>query len=95
MNPQFPQILYPLQKCNEYGIAPYIIPSFFSTTNNTSMLWLLTGMLTRIEELWNLISKVKFYQSKWHGWILTFISNKCFTHIRAQAKKVIHFECVT
>ena len=31
MNPQYPQILYPLQKFNGYGLIPYLIPIFSST----------------------------------------------------------------
>ena len=84
MNPQCPQILYLLQKRNKYGIAPHIMLSFFSTPDNISMLCLFSGMITKIVELWTLVSDVTLYQSKWQGWILTFISIKCFTHIWSQ-----------
>ena len=87
MNPQYPRILYPLQKFNEYGSLPYLIPIFSSTRYNTSMIWMLCAILTRVEEIWKLVTNVKLFQSKWHGWILTYVAKKFFTHLKYRAKK--------
>ena len=77
MKPQFPKFLYPIQKCDEYGAFPTIIT--FPPNNNkfTDMLWVLTGILSCVEEVWVHVAKVKMRQSYWHGWLLTFITNKC------------------
>ena len=48
IKPAFPIYLYPLQKCNIYGYKPYTIPLYQSngpTGKDTSILWLMTGML--------------------------------------------------
>ena len=50
MTPQYPLILYPLQKYNDHGVIPYIIPLFLSFNENIFMLWMLCGMLTQIEK---------------------------------------------
>ena len=92
MTPQYPAILYPLQKYDDHGAIPYMIPLFSSSNKNTFMLWMLCGMLTRIEEIWKLTSNTKLYQSKWHGWVLTYLSSKCFTHINTQVKKRNRFQ---
>ena len=59
MTPQYPLILYPLQKYNDHGVIPYIIPLFLSFNENIFMLWMLCGMLTQIEKKYG-----KWYQTK-------------------------------
>ena len=83
MTPCFPANLYPVQSCNQYGSSPHTLLIFQSKGNssqNTSMLWLLCGILTRIQELWTLVNNIQLYQSQWNGWLLTYISNKMFPH---------------
>ena len=48
IKPSFPSFLYPVQYCNKFGCAPHPIPFYLSTgpnAKNTSMLWLLSGLL--------------------------------------------------
>ena len=89
MKPQFPKFIYPIQKCNDWGTTPPSIPNFYHKEMYTSMLWILTGMLTRVEEMWTYTTKVLLQQSKWHGWILTYIGKKCF-FIITELQKVTH-----
>ena len=89
MNPFFPSFLYPVQTCNEYGSTPHAIPLFQSTGTgavNTSFLWLLCGLLSRVQELWAIVYKIPLYQSKWNGWIQTYLANKMFHHYSQRAK---------
>ena len=61
MKPQFPKFLYPIQKCDGYGAFPTIIP--FSNNNKfTDMLWILTGILSCIEQVGVHVTKVKMRQ---------------------------------
>ena len=64
-----------------------MIPLFSSSNENTFMLWMLCGILTQIDEIWRMISNIKRYQSKWDNWVLTYLSNKYFTHIYIQIKR--------
>ena len=85
MRPVFPSMLYPCQKCDAYGAIPYGIPTYLSTSTNTFMLWALTGLLTRVEEIWKLVSSFELRQSWWHGWMLSYITCKCLTHINIRS----------
>jgi hypothetical protein len=46
MVPIFPKYIYPVQKCDEYGSTPPLIPVLQHVTINTSMLWILIGIIT-------------------------------------------------
>ena len=83
MRPAFPKHLYPLQNCDMYGCIPHTIPMYTSTgqnAKNTSMLWILSGMLIRVQELWQHIYNMSLYQSNWHGWLLTYLAKTTFSH---------------
>ena len=43
--------------------------SFFDNNTFTDMLWVLTGILSRVEEVWVHVTKVQTRQSYWHGWL--------------------------
>ena len=86
MNPYFPKFIFPVQKCDCFGASPPIIPILKHDSLDTSMLWTLIAILTRNEELWDLMTKVRLRQSNWHGWILTYISNECLFHINRRSK---------
>ena len=34
-------------------------------------------MLTRCKELWSLTDACESHEARWHGWMLTHLSNKC------------------
>ena len=93
MTPCFPSNLYPVQSCNQYGSIPHTLLIFQpkgDSSQDTSMLWLLCGLLTRIQELWTLVYNIQLYQSQWHGWLLTYISKKCFLITKRIIQKEIH-----
>ena len=90
IKPAFPKFLYPLQSCQNYGVHPHIIPTFRSVgrdATNTSMLWLLSGLLIRVQEIWELTHNMPLRQSKWNGWILTYLANKTFHHYNARVQR--------
>ena len=89
MTPCFPAYVHPIQTCNEFGSAPHSLPLLMSTgrnASNTSMLWLLCGLLIRIQELWTYAYKMPLFQSKWNGWLLTYLSNKLLHHYSQRSK---------
>ena len=51
------------------------------------MLSLLTGILSRDEEVWVHATKAQMQQSYWDGWLLTFITNKCLPQISTRDSK--------
>ena len=87
MQPQFPSYIYPIQKSHEYGATPILTPTLNHKEKNTSMLWCLVNMLTLIEEIWSIVSKVELRQSYWHGWLLTYITKASLTHHNTRAFK--------
>ena len=90
MTPSFPSTLYPVQNCNEYGCTPYSLISFWDRSRNpknTSMLWLLSGILLRVKEIWYLTYKMPLYQSKWNGWLLTYLTKQVLHHYTTKTKK--------
>ena len=89
IKPQFPFYLYPIQKGNVHGETPILIPLFNDSDKekNTSMLWVLVGILSQVEEIWSLVANIKLRQSNWHGWILTYIAKTCLTHNNSRACK--------
>ena len=44
--PIFPKYIYTVQKCDAYGSTTPLIPVLQHVTINTSMLWILIGILT-------------------------------------------------
>ena len=36
-------------------------------------------MISRVKELWEMTSNIPMFTNKWHGWLLTYISSKCFS----------------
>ena len=91
MKPKFPKFLYPIQKCDGYGEFPTIIPFFPDNNKFTDMLWALTGILGRVEEVWVHVTKVQIRKIYWHGWLLTFITNKCLPQISTRDSKGDYF----
>ena len=49
------------------------------------MLWVLTGILSCVKEVWVHVTKLQMRQSYWHGWLLTFITNKCLPQFSTRA----------
>ena len=90
MVPIFPKYIYLVKKCDAYGSTPPLIPVLHHITINTSMLWILIGILNRVEYIWVAVTNVQLKQSDWHGFILSYISNKCLTHINNYSNKTIH-----
>ena len=59
----FPNILFPIQSCDSYGIMPTIIPLLKNDGVNTFILWTVIVLITRVEDIWEAVTKVRFRQS--------------------------------
>ena len=70
MKPQFPKFLYPIQKCDGYDAFTTIIISPPNNNKLTDMLWVLTGIISRVEEVWVHVTKVQTRQS-FLAWMVT------------------------
>ena len=53
---------------------------------DTRLIFCLSAMLTRVRELWSLTTKVPMRTSKWHGWMLTYLSDKCFSGCKVNVR---------
>lgn len=53
---------------------PYSSPS----ATDSRVMWLLSGMLVCVKELWIITDKCDIYVSKWHGWLMAYLTKKCF-----------------
>ena len=80
-------IITPLQKCDTYGSDFVSIPVLRNATEDTSLLWIIVSLMTRIETIWQMIGKCELRQSKWHGWLLMWVTNKCFPNVSRRSEK--------
>ena len=85
--PVFPRNLFPIQSCDSYGIMPTIISLLKKDGVNTFFSWTVIVFLTRVEDIWEAVTKVRFRKSNWHGWVLTYITKQCFTNLNNRAAK--------
>ena len=46
------------------------------------MAWMISGMITVVKELWYKTDKCEISDSKWHGWLMTFMTNRCFPSMK-------------
>ena len=72
--------------CQHVGYGGYgawfpAIPSFQSDDRDSRILWILSGMIVCVKELWFLTDKVNMHVSKWHGWLLAYLTKVCFPEI--------------
>lgn len=61
-----------------YGSRFPILPMFRSKTTYTRELWTLSGMLVCVKQLCNRTDKCQIVDSRWNGWLLFFLTKKCF-----------------
>ena len=81
--------LYPCQTMSVYGVMFPKLPSFKVSNRNTSTIWAVASLLTRIEILWQLIDGIdKLKSSQWYGWMLVYLMKNCFSNVgdRRQVK---------
>ena len=93
----WPSVIYPLQKNDKFGSPFPEIPTMSSSKYNTSMLWAVTALMSRLQSLWfSIINMEEFYQSEWYGWLLTYVSKKCFMHLSRghETKDPFKYSCI-
>jgi hypothetical protein len=71
----WPSLLFPLQQNYRFGVTFSTIPYIRSNTQDTSFVWILAGLLTRVQKVWSIIYKCEMRQSRWHGWMLAWLSS--------------------
>ena len=70
------------QTMDSYGARFSVIPTFSLLTTETRIIWTLSGMLVCVKELWNRTDNCEIKVSRWHGWLLAYLSKKCFPGVR-------------
>ena len=85
--------IYPCQKMNSHGIMfprvpPLKITGRDASEFNLSVPWILSALLTQIEPLWRIGAEHHDLRtSMWHGWMLRFLTKRCFPGGKNQARK--------
>ena len=71
------------QKIDKGGYGAWFpaVPSYQSNDRDSRVLWLLSGMIVCVKELWCLTDNVNMHVSKWHGWLLAYLTRFCFPEI--------------
>ena len=77
----WPSCIFPCQILNDYGARFPSIPAFNSNVHHTELLWTLSALLTRSETLWQLTVHLELRTSRWHGWLLIYLTKQCFPNI--------------
>ena len=78
----WPTLIFPLQRNDKFGAPFPVIPKLNTSNYNTSFLWVVCALMSRVDSLWFSIIKMnEFHQSKWHGWLLSYVSKSCFPHL--------------
>ena len=99
--PIWPIYLYPCQNMNSYGARFPVIATLKihniaeeNQTNfdTTQTLWITMALLTRIQFVWDSISKVTLCSSQWEGWFLNLLSRSCFNNLSSIMNKTDPFK---
>ena len=77
-NKLWPYVIFPCQNMTSFGVVFSKCSRFNSRYKEKRLLWCISAMLTRVEILWKLVTKVNFRTSKWHGWLLVYLTKKFF-----------------
>ena len=79
--------LYPCQPMNSHGVIFSKVPSFKSKDTDTRVVWTVAVLMCRVETLWQIISRVELHTSRWHGWMLVYLTKQCFNNVSKRQKK--------
>lgn len=61
-----------------YGVHFPKCPRYSSSKEDTSLLWMISAALTRVETLWRFVASSNLKVSGWHGWLLIYLTKNCF-----------------
>ena len=60
---------------------------FTSKVADSRLMWTLSGMLVCVKELWKITDKCPMSVLKWHGWLLCYLTRKCFPGVTVKSDK--------
>ena len=71
------------QKVDKGGYGAWFpaIPSYQCNDRDSRVVWILSGMIVCVKELWFLTNQVDIHVSKWHGWLLAYLTKVCFPEV--------------
>ena len=72
--------IFPCQKIDAdgYGSRFPDIPMFTYNKTDTRILWIVSGIMLCVKEVWYLTSKCEIFVSRWHGWLLAYLTQISF-----------------
>ena len=99
--PIWPLSLYPCQSMDSYGARFPTLPNLTSKKvseenqmdrSTASILWTVMALLSRVQSIWDAVSKVNLCTSQWEGWILNLLSRQCFSNLSQIMNKTDPFK---
>ena len=61
----------------------YAVPSF--QVAGSYFLWIVSSLILHIESLWSIVAKSPMRRSEWKGYLLTYLTKKCLSHLNRRA----------
>ena len=77
-NKYWRECIYPCQNMTSHGVTFPKLPKFVNYSIDTRLIWTVAALLSRVEALWQVITKVEMKTSQWHGWMLVYLTKHCF-----------------
>ena len=62
----------------EHGVMFPKVPLLYSSDSNSAMIWAIAALMCRVEAIWKNVCAVELFTSKWHGWMLVYLTRFCF-----------------
>lgn len=91
-NKYWSECLYPCQTMTLHGVIFPKLPKFANNNIDTRLIWTVATLLSRVEALWQIVTKVDMKTSQWHGWMLVYLTKHCFNEGGRRQSRVDPFK---
>ena len=61
----------------KYGAIMNVISIYQNSWLDTWLIWITPAIITQVKELWEATRALTMRTSKWHGWLLTYLTKNC------------------
>lgn len=84
----WPEYIYPCQRMDDYGATFVSVPAFqmkkveHISVHHVMNTWQICEILSSTQSLWSDLCKKELRKNEWHGWLLVYITRKCFPTLK-------------
>ena len=75
-----------------YGAIMNVIPIYQNSGLDTRLIWITSAILTQVKELWEATCALTMCTSKWHGWLLTYLTKHCLDSFNLRRSKLTPYK---